>query len=70
MNMKQTKRYNRGIRLTVELNELIDRYQKLKFFLDTTEDVEPSTKYILKTQSSVMEEYMKILTKRLENGIY
>lgn len=70
MNMKQTKRYNRGIRLTVELNELIDRYQKLKFFLDTTEDVEPSTKYILETQSSVMEEYMKILTKRLENGIY
>lgn len=70
MNAKQTKRYNRGIRLTVELNELIDRYQKLKFFLDTAEDVEPSTKYILKTQSSVMEEYMKILTKRLENGIY
>lgn len=70
MNKEQTKRYNRGRRLTEELNELIDRYQKLKFFLDTTEDVEPSTKYILETQSSVMKEYMKILTKRLENGIY
>lgn len=70
MNMEQTKRYNRGRRLNEELNELIDRYQKLKFFLDTTEDVEPSTKYILETQSSVMEEYIKILTKRLENMIY
>lgn len=70
MNREQRNKFNRGRRLTEELNELIDRYQKLKFFLDTTEDVEPSTKYILETQSSVIEEYMKILTKRLENGIY
>lgn len=70
MNKEQQEKYNRGRRLLKELEEITSRYQKLRFFLDTTEDIESSKKYILEAQSSTMEEYMRILTKRLEHSIY
>lgn len=70
MNKEQQEKYNRGRRLLKELEEITSRYQKLRFYIDTTEDIESSTKYILEAQSSTMEEYMRILTKRLEHSIY
>lgn len=70
MNKEQQERYNRGRRLIKELEEITSRYQKLRFYIDTTEGIESSTKYILETQSSAMEDYMRILAKRLENSIY
>lgn len=70
MDREQQEKYNRGRRLLKELEEITSRYQKLRFFLDTTEDIESSNKYILEAQSSTMEEYMRILTKRLEHSIY
>lgn len=70
MNKEQQEKYNRGRRLLKELEEITSRYQKLRFFLDTTEDIESSNKYVLEAQSSTMEEYMRILTKRLEHSIY
>lgn len=70
MDREQQEKYNRGRRLLKELEEITSRYQKLRFYIDTTEDIESSTKYILEAQSSTMEEYMRILTKRLEHSIY
>lgn len=70
MNREQQEKYSRGRRLLKELEEITSRYQKLRFFLDTTEDIESSNKYILEAQSSTMEEYMRILTKRLKHSIY
>lgn len=70
MTREQQEKYNRGRRLLKELEEITSRYQKLRFYIDTTEDIESSTKYILEAQSSTMEEYMRILTKRLEHSIY
>lgn len=70
MNKEQQEQYNRGRRLLKELEEITSRYQKLRFYIDTTEDIESNTKYVLETQSSAMEDYMRILTKRLENSIY
>ena len=70
MNKEQQEKYNRGRRLLKELEAITSRYQKLRFFLDTTEDIESSNRYILEAQSSSMEEYMRILTKRLEHSIY
>lgn len=70
MTREQQEKYNRGRRLIKELEEITSRYQKLRFYIDTTEDIESSTKYILEAQSSSMEEYMRILTKRLEHSIY
>lgn len=70
MNREQQEKFNRGRRLVQELEEITSRYQKLRFYIDTTEDIESSTKYILEAQSSTMEEYMRILTKRLEHSIY
>lgn len=70
MNREQQEKYNRGRRLLKELEEITSRYQKLRFYIDTTEDIESSIKYILEAQSSTMEEYMRILTKRLEHSIY
>ena len=70
MDKEQQERYNRGRRLVKELEEITSRYQKLRFYIDTTEEIESSKKYILETQSSAMEDYMRILTKRLENSIY
>lgn len=70
MNREQQEKYNRGRRLLKELEEITSRYQKLRFYIDTAEDIESSTKYILEAQSSSMEEYMRILTKRLEHSIY
>ena len=70
MNKEQQEKYNRGRRLLKELEEITSRYQKLRFYIDTTEDIESSTKYVLEAQSSSMEEYMRILTKRLEHSIY
>lgn len=70
MNKEQQEKYNRGRRLLKELEEITSRYQKLRFYIDTTEDIESSTKHVLEAQSSTMEEYMRILTKRLEHSIY
>lgn len=70
MNREQQEQYNRGRRLVKELEEVLSRYQKLRFFLDTSEDLEDGHIFALETQATVMEEYIKILTKRLENTIY
>ena len=70
MTREQQEKYNRGRRLLKELEEITSRYQKLRFYIDTTEDIESNTKYVLEAQSSTMEEYMRILTKRLEHSIY
>ena len=70
MDKEQQERYNRGRRLVKELEEITSRYQKLRFYIDTTEEIESSKKYILETQSSAMEDYIRILAKRLENSIY
>lgn len=70
MNMEQTKRYNRGRRLTDELYDVTNKFQKLRFFLDTTENISDVDKVILDTQASVMKEYIEILNKRIQQTIY
>lgn len=70
MNMEQTKRYNRGRRLTDELYDVTNKFQKLRFFLDTTENISDVDKVILDTQASVMKEYIEILIKRIQQTIY
>lgn len=70
MNMEQTKRYSRGRRLTDELCDVTNQFQKLRFFLDTTENISDVDKVILDTQASVMKEYIEILIKRIQQTIY
>lgn len=70
MNKEQQQKYNRGRRLIKELEDVLSRYQKLRFFLDTSEELEDGHIFSLESQASVMEEYIKILTKRIENTIY
>lgn len=70
MNMEQTKRYSRGRRLTDELYDVTNKFQKLRFFLDTTENISDVDKVILDTQASVMKEYIEILIKRIQQTIY
>ncbi len=70
MDKEQQQKYNRGRRLIKELEDVLSRYQKLRFFLDTSEDLEDGDIFSLESQASIMEEYINILTKRLENTIY
>lgn len=70
MNKEQTKRYNRGQRLVKELHDVTDRFQKLSFFLEVTEDISDVDRIILDTQASVMKEYIEILNKRIQQTIY
>lgn len=70
MDKEQQQKYNRGRRLIKELEEVLSRYQKLRFFLDTSDELEDGHIFALETQATVMEEYINILTKRLENTIY
>lgn len=70
MEKEQQKQYERGRRLVGELREVISRYQKLRFFLDTSDEIADGDRFALETQTTIMEEYIKILTKRLENTIY
>lgn len=70
MNKEQTKRYNRGQRLVKELHDVTDRFQKLSFFLEVTEDISDVDRIILDTQASVMKEYIEILNKRIQQMIY
>lgn len=70
MNKEQTKRYNRGQRLVKELHDVTDRFQKLSFFLEVTEDISDVDRIILDTQASVIKEYIEILNKRIQQMIY
>ena len=70
MNREQQEKYNRGRRLLKELEEITSRYQKLRFFLDTSAELGDGHIFALETQATIMEEYIKILTKRLENTVY
>lgn len=70
MDKEQQQKYNRGRRLIKELEEVLSRYQRLRFFLDTSNELEDGHIFALETQATVMEEYINILTKRLENTIY
>lgn len=70
MNKEQTKKYNRGRRLVNELHDVTDRFQKLSFFLEVTEDISDVDRIILDTQASVMKEYIEILNKRIQQTIY
>lgn len=70
MNMEQTKRYSRGRRLTDELYDVTDKFQKLSFFLEVTKDISDVDRIILDTQASVMKEYIEILNKRIQQTIY
>lgn len=70
MNMEQTKRYNRGRRLTDELYDVTNKFQKLSFFLEVTKDISDVDRIILDTQASVMKEYIEILNKRIQQTIY
>lgn len=70
MDKEQQQKYNRGRRLIKELEDVLSRYQKLRFFLDTSDELEDGHIFALETQATVMEEYINILTKRLENTIY
>lgn len=70
MDKEQQQKYNRGRRLIKELEDVLSRYQKLRFFLDTSNELEDGHIFALETQATVMEEYIKILTKRLENTVY
>ncbi|NMW84721.1 hypothetical protein HKO22_03045 [Peptoniphilus sp. AGMB00490] len=70
MDKVLTEKYNRGRRLIKELNEVLDRYQKLQFYIDTDQETDKATKIVLETQARIMREYINILTKRLENTEY
>ena len=70
MDKEQVERFNRGRRLLVELNELMSRYQKLNFYLDTAEDIDKFTEPVLDEQSLAMKEYIDILMKRIQDTIY
>lgn len=70
MNQEQQQKYNRGRRLLKELQEVLSRYQRLRFFLDTSEELVDGNRFALETQATVMEEYINILNKRLQQTIY
>lgn len=70
MNNEQQQQFNRGKRLVKELEEVLSRYQKLRFFLDTTDEIIDGDRFALETQATVMEEYINILNKRLQQTIY
>lgn len=70
MNREQRNKYGRGRRLVEEFSELVDRYQKLRFYLDTEEDVDLEAELALEAQSTAMKNYMDVLTIRLENSLY
>lgn len=70
MNNEQQQQFNRGRRLVKEFEEVISRYQKLRFFLDTTDEIIDGDRFALETQATVMEEYINILNKRLQQTIY
>lgn len=70
MNNEQQQQFNRGRRLVKELEDVISRYQKLRFFLDTTDELADGNRFALETQATVMEEYINILNKRLQQTIY
>lgn len=70
MTKEQVERFNRGRRLVGELNELAGRYQKLNFYLDTTEEIDVLSEAVLGKQSETMKEYIDILINRLENSLY
>lgn len=70
MDKKQMETFNRGRRLVKELNELADKYQKLRFYLNTEEDIDLEVELALKAQSTAMKNYMDILAIRLENSLY
>lgn len=70
MNNEQQQKFNRGKRLVKELEDVISRYQKLRFFLDTTDELADGNRFALETQATVMEEYINILNKRLQQTIY
>lgn len=70
MDKEQVERFNRGRRLIGELNDLASRYQKLNFYLDTTEEIDVLAEAVLEKQSETMKEYIDILINRLENSLY
>lgn len=70
MNQEQQQQFNRGRRLIKELEDVLSRYQKLRFFLDTTDELVDGNRFALETQATVMEEYINILNKRLQQTIY
>lgn len=63
------KRYDRGRRLIKELEGVVDNYQKLQFYLGTSEFEEDSID-LLYDQSFAMKSYIDVLIQRIAEVDY
>lgn len=69
MNAQMMEKFNRGRRILKELDEVLDNYQKLVFYLNSGECDERNIE-ILTKQSAAMKEYIDVLLKRLADTAY
>lgn len=69
MNQEMVKRYDRGRRLIKELEGVVDNYQKLQFYLGTSE-FEEDSRDLLYDQSFAMKSYIDVLIQRIAEVDY
>ncbi|WP_322622126.1 crAss001_48 related protein [Aedoeadaptatus coxii] len=69
MNDQMMEKFNRGRRILKELEEVLDNYQKLEFYINS-EDHDEKNIEILKKQSAAMKEYIDVLLERIANTAY
>lgn len=69
MDQETRQRYDRGRRLIKELEGVVDNYQKLQFFLATS-DFEEDSRDLLYDQSFAMKNYIDVLIQRIAEVDY
>ena len=69
MDQETKQRYDRGRRLIKELEGVVDNYQKLQFYLGTSESEEDS-RDLLYDQSFAMRSYIDVLIQRIAEVDY
>lgn len=69
MNDQMMQKFNRGRRILKELEEVLDNYQKLVFYLNSG-DCDEQNIEILTKQSAAMKEYIDVLLERIANSAY
>lgn len=69
MNDQMMEKFNRGRRILKELEEVLDNYQKLEFYLSSGNCDEKNIE-ILTKQASAMKEYIDVLLERIANSAY
>lgn len=69
MDQETKQRYDRGRRLIKELEGVVDNYQKLQFYLGTSESERDSID-LLYDQSFAMKSYIDVLIQRIAEVDY